>query len=192
MICDDGEVFPLVPRVLLTLLLACTAVVLGQLPASACRCDVPAAGQAARQADVVFTGVLLGEERGNRRSTLALDVDRVFKGDVTADPAEVASPTDSCGLRLTEAQEYVVFAAEGATGLVSEKCYGTTRARERTVAAVERVLGQGAPFQEPAPPAPTYTRVLDSAPPRFTRLAAPGAALALVGLLGWLVVRRRS
>jgi hypothetical protein len=77
---------------------------------------------------------------------------------------------------------------------VSEQCYGTRRATSRVVNAVEGSLGAGVPFrEEPAEPAtPTYTRVLDSDPPEFTRLAAPGAALALVGLLGWFVVRRRA
>ncbi len=181
-------------RLLLALLLGCAGVTLVQLPAAACKCQVPSVSHASRQADVVFAGVLLGEQRTDRRATLALDVRSMFKGKVAATPVDVASPTDSCGLRLTEDQAYLVFARDSRGGLVSERCYGTRRATSRVVEAVERTLGAGVRFREerPEPPAPTYTRVLDSEPPEFTRLAAPGAALALVGLLGWFVVRRRG
>lgn len=183
-----------VRSVLLALLLACSGVVLTQPAAQACSCEVPTVGKASRQADVVFTGVLLGEQRGNQQATLAFEVDRIFKGTVTERSVEVLSPTDSCGLRPTGDQAYVVFAVDGRAGLTSERCNGTTRARQRVVTAVEQALGPGEPFEEPAPePArPSYTRVLDTEPPQFTRLAAPGAALALVGLLGWFVVRRRA
>jgi hypothetical protein len=193
-ICDDGGVPHPLRRLLLALVLACSGVVWTQVPAQACTCQIPSVSRAASQADVVFSGVLLGEDRGNRQARLALEVDRVYKGDPGATPVEVASPTDSCGLRLTEGQAYVVFAVSGRTDLTSERCDGTARARGSVLTAVERALGPGERFEEPPlePAKPTYTRVLDAEPPEFTRLAAPGAALVLVGLLGWLLVRRWS
>jgi hypothetical protein len=39
----------------------------------------------------------------------------------------------------------------------------------------------------PAPAKPTFTRVADAEPTALTRLAAPGAAMLLVGLLGLMV-----
>jgi len=193
-ICDDGAVSRSVRQLLIALLLACSGVVLVQLPAHACRCDVPRVGQAAKQADVVFSGALRGERRGTRQATLALDVDRVYKGRVDESPVEVATPTDSCGLRLVRGQSYVVFAVERGARLTSEQCYGTGRARGRTLDSVQQALGPGRAFEQPVPEPepPTYTRVLDSDPPRFTRLAAPGAGLVLVGLLGWLLLRGRD
>ena len=181
-------------RLLPALLLACAGLVLVPPAAQACTCQVPSVPQASRQADVVFTGLMLGQQRDRQRAELAFEVDRIYKGEVGSGTIDLASPTDSCGLKLVEDQPYLVFAVDGRSGLVSEECYGTVRARQRAVTAVERALGPGEAYQEPAPePAkPTYTRVLDSEPPEFTRVAAPGAAMALVGLLGWFVVRRRA
>jgi hypothetical protein len=181
-------------RLLPALLLACAGLVLLPPAAQACSCQVPGVGKAARQADVVFTGAVLGEQRDRQRVEAGFDVDRVYQGQVDDDTVEVASPTDSCGLKLADGQSYVVFADESRTGLVSEKCSGTTRASGRTMKAVERVLGPGEKVQVPTPEpaAPTYTKVAQGSPPDFTRAAAPGAAMALVGLLGWFLVRRRS
>ncbi len=194
MICDHGRVTRTLRPLLLALLLACAGVVLSQAPAAACTCQGPSVAEAARKADVVFSGVLLGEQRNAQQVALALEVRQTFKGDVAASPVDVASPRDSCGLRLAEDQVYLVFARDEGRGLTSEQCYGTRRATPKVVASVERRLGPGQRFEEepPEPPAPEYTRLLHSDPPEFTRLAAPGAALALVGLLGWLVVRRRA
>ena len=176
------------------LLLACAGLVLAPTAAQACSCPVPQVAKASRQADVVFTGRMLGQQKTGNQIDLALEVDRIYQGEVDSDTVDVASPTDSCGLKLVEDQSYVVFAVDGRQGLVSEECYGTVRATTKAVRAVEKVLGPGEKYQPPTPePAKAvYTRVLDERPPEFTRAAATGAAMALVGLLGWVVVRRRS
>jgi len=181
-------------RLLPALLLACAGLVLVPPAAQACTCQVPSVAQASREADVVFTGVMLGEQRDRQEADLAVGVDRIYRGEVGSDTVDVASPTDSCGLKLVDDQTYLVFAVDGPNGLVSEECYGTVRASKNAVQAVEKALGPGEPYQPPAPePAePTYTRVLDTEPPDLTRVAAPGAAMAIVGLLGWFVVRRRT
>ncbi len=181
-------------RLLPALLLACAGLVLVPPAAQACTCQVPSVAKASRQADVVFTGVMLGEQRDRQEADLAFEVDRIYRGEVGSDTIDVASPTDSCGLKLVDDQSYLVFAVDGPRGLVSEECYGTVRASPKAVKAVEKALGPGKPYQAPTPEpaAPTYTRVLTTDPPTFTRVAAPGAAMAIVGLLGWFVVRRRT
>ncbi len=189
-----GRVPRLIRRLLPALLLACAGLALLPPAAQACSCAVPPVGKAARQADVVFTGTVLGQQRDQQRVELAFRVDRIYQGQVDDDTVAVASPSDSCGLKLVDDQSYVVFAKESRTGLVSEECYGTARASGRTLTALEKALGPGEKYQAPTPePAePVYTKLAPGSPPDFARAAAPGAAMALVGLLGWFVVRRRS
>ncbi len=179
----------------MALLLACAGLVLLPAAAQACSCQVPSVPQASRKADVVFTGQMLGQQRNGRELDLAFDVDLIYKGEVSSDAVDVVSPTDSCGLKLNQDQDYLVFARDDRSRLVSEECYGTTRARSGTLTQVEKALGPGEAYQppEPEPVEPTYTRVQsDDTPPEFVRIAAPGAAMVLVGLLGWIVVRRRA
>lgn len=193
-ICDHVAVTHPITRLLPALLLACAGLVLTAPAAQACKCDVPSVAQASRQADVVFTGVMRGEQRSGREADLAFAVERIYRGQVDAATLDVVTPTDSCGSKLVRGQTYVVFAREAGQGLVTDECHGTTRARDGVVERLERALGPGERYQPPVPEPvePAYTRVAQGSPPELTRTAAPGAALALVGLLGWILVRRRA
>lgn len=181
-------------RLLAALVVAGAGVVLTGPPAQACSCEAPSVARAARQADVVFTGQVVAGRRTGRQVDLSFQPARVYAGEITTDPVDVASPDDSCGLDPTGDQRYLVFAVERRGALASDLCRGSTPARQRVLGQVQRALGPGEAFQEPPPPppGPAFTRVLEEPPPDFTRTAAPGAALALIGLLGWFVVRRRS
>ena len=199
MICDDGGVPAHLRRLLIALALACSGLVLTGVPAQACTCkDGDSVDQQARRADVVFTGVLRSQERRAKEQVYTLDVERIYQGRVAETPVEVASAAGtSCGLgRLEVERAYVVFATRGGARLESEQCTGTGRATPALVADVERALGPGnqvpdPPVDQPAPQ-PEYTRVDDSEPPEFTRLAAPGGAMVLLGLLGLVLFRKRA
>lgn len=200
MICDDGGVSASLRRLLLALALACSGLLLTQLPAQACTCAPDASVRSqARDADVVFSGVLIDQAASRKRDTYTLDVDRIYQGRVEGTPvAVVSSARSTCGLgRLKAERAYIVFADSTSARLESQKCTGTGRATRAYVADIERVLGPGTAIPKPPPsgqdpPKPEYTRVEDAAPPEFTRLAAPGGAVVLLGLLGLILFRKRS
>lgn len=198
MICDDGGVSASLRRLLLALALACSGLLLTQLPAQACSCGGRGIQGHARSADVVFSGMLVQAETGRNRDIYTLDVERIYQGRVDDTPVEVvASKEFACGVELRADRAYVLFVREDGLRLTSGGCTGTDRATPAYVADVERVLGPGTAIPKPPPPGqepstPEYTRVEDADPPQFTRLAAPGGALVLLGLLGLVVFRTRS
>lgn len=202
MICDDGPVPRRLLRLLSALALACAGLVLTGVPAQAvCSCagDMTVK-QDAKRADVVFTGVLRDQQRQGKQRVYTVDVERIYQGRVAESPVDVTTSTrNPCGLGSLELDRgYVVFATETAgAGLESAQCTGTGRATPAYVKDVEQELGPGNPVpkppgSEPAAPEPQFTRVADADPMPFTRLAAPGGAMVLVGLLGLLLFRRRA
>lgn len=185
----------LIPALAMAVALALTGVVLTQGPASACRCATTGVDGAIDRADLVFTGTVLSSSRQGDRTRYRVDAETLYRGDLMSGKVVVTSPGTSCALRSVETDErYLWFVDERRGTLTATQCSGVDRATDRRVAQVEDVLGEGEPLDAArAESAPAeFTRVADAEPRPLTRVAAPGVALVLLGLLGLLVVRRRA
>lgn len=182
-------------------MLACAVPALVPSAASAaCSCQDVSIRQAADRADVVFRGTLVEQSVTGDTRSYSIDVARIYRGRVAETPVVVESPRQGtdCGLGALQVdRSYVVFARENRTALVSERCDATGPATPAYLREVQRVLGPGNALPRPGDgsaeeePDVEFTRVDGSAPPDLSRLAAPGAAIALIGLLGLVVFRRR-
>ncbi|CUR55649.1 conserved exported hypothetical protein [metagenome] len=182
-------------RMLVILLLALSGVLLGELPAHACSCVTQTTQDQVKRASDVFLGTITTRSKADDKVTYEVDVERVYKGDVTT-PATVTSAgsSASCGLDSLAADKRYLFlgTAQGESVEVN-LCGGTAPATARKVDRISTILGAGsAPATPPdaEPVQATITRVDDSQPASFSRLAAPGGALLLVGLLGLFLLRR--
>jgi hypothetical protein len=200
-ICDDGRVPTRLLRLVSALALACAGLVLTGVPAQACTCAPnDSVTKQAKRADVVFTGVLRQQQRTKQERVYTVDAERIYQGRVADTPVEVTTSTrTSCGLGALDVDRgYVFFATQGSGAtLESARCTGTARATPAYVGDVERALGPGnqvpqPPGAEPAAPDPEFTRVAEADPAPFTRLAAPGGAMVLIGVLGLLLFRKRA
>lgn len=188
----------------LALLLACAGILVIDAPAFACSCKDADATDHAEAADVVFVGTVVEtrlpepDEQGRVRGllTYVVDVERIYKSAaVVTDTTQVASPISDAGCGLGELEpgtEFVFYATvrSGEAGFRATSCGGSGPASPTRIAEVEQELGPGRPVVSDAePPAPVLTPVETTAPRSLGRLVAPGAALALVGLLGLVLVQ---
>lgn len=155
-------------------------------------CVRPAPRVAAQRAAVVFTGVVTSAAPSGTSYVQTVRVDRIYKGEVTSGEQRVRTTGGRCGLgMLTTDERYVVMATPDGDSWLAGPRSGTTAANDVLLARVQSVLGEGsAPTAPPAPQEVDYDQVAATHPRSFLRMAAPGFALVLVGLLGLAAARR--
>lgn len=166
-----------------------------------CRPDQDRSGIArlTRQADAVFVGKVDGQEESGDRLTYTVDATLVYSGDITSTPVEVHTPTRpaACGLVDVPAGErWVFFVTQTPDGWRTDQLSGSQPVTpgvldqvQETVGHVpDRVLPEPQPTQEPL----TFSDPQAAEPIPLGKLVAPGAAAFLIGLLGWVAVRRRA
>ncbi len=188
---------------LLAVVLLASATLVGVLagPAAAACPRTVTLEERAQAADDVFTGTV--EKRAVSGSTVSytVAVQQVYQGSVSTARVTVTTGTRprACGLPdIANGERYVFFARERGGELTTGRRTGTARATAAYVARVEALLGTGRPAVAPPPPPAaevTFTTVAGE-PTELQRVAAPGVALVLVGLLGFALAswrgRRRS
>ena len=181
-------------RICAAMLLACLGLVLTTTaPASAdCTCKQGQLEQQVERADVIFRGTV--DAAGAEGDTYTYDITAMlaYKGTPERSTQVVSvGGRNTCGLgKLEVGTEYVFFATGTEAPYDADSCGGTAASNPTKLEKIEKLLGEGTSIEPPPPPKAELTRVEESAPAGFARSAAPGAALALIGLLGLVVVRR--
>jgi hypothetical protein len=189
-----------VRRLLVVLLLGLMTVVVVDGSAHAtCTCEKLSLPQKVAKASAVFSGTLTmasGPTTTGKRQILSYDVevDTVYKGEdlIASQTVTVRSDADerACGLTgLIAEGRYLFFVrAQGANAnLLTNSCSGTGPATNARTQRLVALLGQGTTPVPPTPDKPVFESVEGAEPPSLTRIAAPGAAMLLVGLLGLMV-----
>jgi len=183
-------------HVLVLLVVGLTTVVLTDAPAhAACTCQRPPLAQQVNGADGVFSGTVTmatGPTTSGKRQIMSYDVkvDRVYKGGITSPSVTVKSDADPsrCGLTdITADTRYLFFVRAQDTNLLANKCGGTGPAKSTKTQKVVALLGPGTTPIPPTPAEAEFTSVSGADPVPLGRLAAPGAAMVLLGLMGLVV-----
>lgn len=180
---------PLV-ALLLVVVAGLAGALLGAAPAHACTCATSDLAKLTKSADLVYVGVVQStsttDDGDEQFQVLA---QRLFKGELDSARVTVTNPvTGSCALGPAERGDRWLFLT--GPDHTTTLCDGTRPLRQRDLAKVQRLLGVGERLPAPDPQKAVFTRVEADPPQEFTRMAAPGAAAALLGLLGLVVVGR--
>ncbi|MDR7252927.1 hypothetical protein J2X46_001912 [Nocardioides sp. BE266] len=181
-------------RLAAALLLACLGLVVTvSAPASAeCTCKQGQLAQQVKKADVIFIGTVDAVATEGKDHTYSITASRAYQGEPERSTmVESAGGRNACGLgALGVGTAYVFFATGTEAPYQADSCGGTSVANPTKVQKIEKILGEGTSVEPPPPPEAVFEKVEDSAPPGFARMAAPGAAAAIIGLLGLVLVRR--
>ena len=182
-------------RLAAALLFACLGLVAtAAAPATAadCTCKQGTLERQVARADAVFIGTVDNVEVADDDHTYDVTATRTYKGaPERSTQVFSAGGKNACGLgELRTGTNYVFLATGTAAPFEADSCSGTTVRNDTKVTKIEKILGEGTSVEPPPPPTAVLTKLEDSPPAGFARTAAPGAAVALIGLLGLAVVRR--
>ena len=182
-------------RLAAALLFACLGLVAtAAAPATAadCTCKQGTLERQVARADAVFIGTVDNVEVADDDHTYDVTATRTYKGTPERSTQVFsAGGKNACGLgELRAGTNYVFLATGTAAPFEADSCSGSTVRNDTQVTKIEKILGEGTSVEPPPPPTAVLTKLEDSPPAGFARTAAPGAAVALIGLLGLAVVRR--
>lgn len=171
-----------------------TGLAFAAAPAHACSCTADTTFRKQLEgADQVVVATVERESRAEQQTAGQVDVkldvvaNRVYKGTVTEARMSVVAAGGDCGYwNGSDDQKLLLVIKDGR----ADMCGGSRVATTSTVERVQSRLGSGTRLATPPPAEAVLTPQETRGPRDFARLAAPGAAAALLGLLGLGVVSR--
>lgn len=155
--------------------------------AAPARCPSFVARAEIAASDAVFHGrVVGGPVAGAHGQRYRIEVEVPFKGAARDQVAVVRSDGPCRTGKLVTGENYVFFADKKGTSWVADGARPTVRKyTEKLNTRLHRLVGSTGPATSAQV---TFGQPMADAPRSFSRVAAPGAALAVIGLVGLVLV----